>query len=279
MYSPLTTMHRNCESKSGVAQREFKERQQLSRILPGFTLIELLVVIAIIAILAAMLLPALARAKEKANRTSCKSNMHQVGLAALLYAHDNGDKFPEAKRDNGMSYQTDWMPATTFDYFVNQARVQTNCLTCPNKNREGIWIYQDIKLGWRVGFNCGWGIPTSLDGRARDSSYGSSPWPWDSPQKTTDNTPYTMLLVDIISIGTDKYGPTLQNVTDAPHTLNGPKVALTASAPSPESLGSEGGNFGTVDGSVSWRKQKVMHQRIILFNTNTGPKTDPLGYW
>jgi len=66
----------------------------------GFTLIELLVVIAIIAILAAMLLPALARARQKAQGIYCMNNTHQLSYCCIMYALDNADRFPP-NRDGG----------------------------------------------------------------------------------------------------------------------------------------------------------------------------------
>jgi prepilin-type N-terminal cleavage/methylation domain-containing protein/prepilin-type processing-associated H-X9-DG protein len=65
----------------------------------GFTLIELLVVIALIAILAALLLPALSAAKQRACTSNCNSNLHQIGLGMRMFADENGEFFPESGGD------------------------------------------------------------------------------------------------------------------------------------------------------------------------------------
>jgi prepilin-type N-terminal cleavage/methylation domain-containing protein len=244
----------------------------------AFTLIELLVVIAIIAILAAMLLPALSRSMELSRRTVCRNNMRQVALGALIYAGDFHDDLPDDVFANGTTWHAPWISTNLWTYFTQNVKMSTNSLTCPDKNMQG-WQFDFSAGRIRIGYYCLWHLPTEMDTRARDANYGPfGVYPWDSPQKTTDrSTPYMVLIADIIEQGTDEIGDQ-KNITDVPHARDGPRIGPMADTP--QQLGSEGGNVGLLDGSVAWRKQLVMHAHAVNWHTSSGPNTSMfLGYW
>ena len=114
----------------------------------GFTLIELLVVIAIIAILAAILFPAFARARENARRASCQSNLKQIGLGILQYSQDFDEKYPTMYSHPG-GVLTYW-PVTVQPYLKS-----TQLFDCPS-------------------------MPGHWDGTAGNSEYGGSSQPLTS---------------------------------------------------------------------------------------------------
>ncbi|MFW5866878.1 MAG: prepilin-type N-terminal cleavage/methylation domain-containing protein [Armatimonadota bacterium] len=127
----------------------------------GFTLIELLVVIAIIAILAAILFPVFARAREKARSTSCLSNVKQISLGALMYINDYDETMPMSRYAVPGMYSGQMYVATVIHPYIGQSNISGWA-----GSNYGIWQCPSRRVtnAWYGGAYSDYGYNSRLDG-------------------------------------------------------------------------------------------------------------------
>ncbi|MDB6031453.1 MAG: type secretion system protein [Verrucomicrobiales bacterium] len=215
----------------------------------AFTLIELLVTVAIIAILAAILLPALSGGKERARRVTCKNQIRQFIIATHLYGMDEEDKLPSGLSDNS-NPEDEHIPVVSslvrtqlFFYSGDPRMIECPSLGKPFGQPEG-WYYDTY--GFVIGYNY-------LGGHQQ------TPWPdysgftgFISPQTLGDDP--NLALVTDINDWSPGFGKTF-----APHGANGPVLQNNdfsnplATGVSSREIGATGGNVGLLDGSVHWK--------------------------
>jgi len=224
----------------------------------AFTLIELLVVIAIIAILAAMLLPALAKAKEKAKIANCKSNEHQLSLATLMYCNENQDRLPDCKNLGVWVWDMSAYVISNLQQNVSRQDI----FYCPNE----YYLYNSA----------------TPDAWQAFTTSSSPPYPyivtgyfWLFPNsKAAAPLPYFSTVTKTTTPRPDAGVSDTEVITDATLFLNGlgGRIYINIAAAGGTTIRSvhfgnntvpAGGNIMFLDGHVDWRKFQQMTNIVL----------------
>jgi len=228
----------------------------------AFTLIELLVVIAIIAILAAILLPVLASAKERGQRALCTGNLRQIGLAAMTYAGDNNDYVFDSYSGTG---------ANSDKYAQNQVALLPGELTAAQDytgmrtNASSVWACPDLPLlpFYDTGAGGQWDIGYQYLGGMTNWENVNFPngFPGYSPLKLSTSKPWWVLAADC-TLEIDGTWGGGQSATATPSAYQNMPVHRAGSSMRPA-----GGNEVLTDGSVHWYNFNTMFY-LTTWNTD-----------
>jgi prepilin-type N-terminal cleavage/methylation domain-containing protein len=225
----------------------------------AFTLIELLVVIAVIAILMALLVPVLGRAKEQARRVACMGNIRQFLIGIQVYSSDNREHLPSGLSDfeDPEDEHTPILSTAMRDALVDIIG-DASSLSCPwlkepfNDPNGWYYYFSGQPYGYVIGYNY-------LGG------HKGTPWPmlgpanaeWISPQRSFE-TPSTPVVTELNAWSVDEM------MTFAPHGANGAILEaghsgnVSAEGATSEQIGAVGGHVGNLDGSASWKHIRDM---------------------
>jgi prepilin-type N-terminal cleavage/methylation domain-containing protein/prepilin-type processing-associated H-X9-DG protein len=256
-------------------QTQFRDSVYKRRAKHGFTLIELLVVIAIIAILAAILFPVFARARENARRASCQSNLKQIGLGLLQYSQDYDETFPVTNGYDRPAYPKTWdelLNAYTGTKATYAAGNKTSLIwQCPSDSLSGYNNDSNARTysiafiwdgGWAAGLH-GRGFSGPLQSGAGGTLYFSG-----KKQSEFQDVAGTLMVAEAPNresyIGNDSWC-----------MVASPDNQINGNPPTHPGLGRtlhfEGYNYLFVDGHVKFYRP----ERTV----GTGTMTAPRGMW